>query len=176
MRGVRTVRALYPRLAIAPDFVQASIHWVDSATFDGMRLAAAPPMVIGFDGLPQLPSVRCRPTPRQPSQPPNAAPALTFALFTRTHVVRQEATDDADPSVYQGVRYTARVLLRASAVSAPPAPPPTEADLLDPLKRLRFVVLRDKAKTLSLPGGSWSADLDGGNPARGDDALIRTAM
>jgi len=29
---------------------------------------------------------------------------------------------------------------------------------------------------LALPGGYWSAELDGGDPSAGDEALIQTAM
>jgi len=58
IRGVRTVRALYPKLAVAPDFAQTTLHWVDGETFDTLRFDRAPGMVAGFDGLPLLPSVR----------------------------------------------------------------------------------------------------------------------
>jgi len=71
--------------------------------------------------------------------------------------------------VHNGTRYAAKVALLGAAATA-------DAAALDPIRRLRWVVLRDSSKALALPGGYWSAELDGGDPSAGDEALIRTAM
>jgi hypothetical protein len=69
------------------------------------------------------------------------------------------------------VRYTVRVLLPCTPVGL------ASVGAAHSPHRARFVVLRDSVhKSLALPGGAWSAEADGGDPARDDAALIRTAM
>ncbi|KAI5072001.1 hypothetical protein GOP47_0012107 [Adiantum capillus-veneris] len=140
----------YPRLYVAADFAKVVTCWKE----EGLEIALNQPVSFEVD-------------------------AVDAEEENDTKDAAVNCTEDAD-ALKEGIVWSVKVMLMSGAsgesVKDLLADCSNEEKPIHMHNLLRFVVFRKEHSALMAVGGVWDKTLDGGDPATGESALIRTAI